>query len=237
MRECEVILKKALNEERSSLLLNESHAICRFHGIHLPELRMVTDIDEAARQANEIGFPVALKIVSPEILHKSDVGGVVLDVKDEVELRIKYTNLIEEVQRKALNAEITGVAIEKMVPPGIELIAGGIRDSQFGPCVMLGIGGIFAELYDDVSFRVAPIDRTDALSLIRDLRGSRILQGTRGKHAVDLDSIVNVLMNVSKLMIEHDQISEVDLNPVIAYPDSVSAVDSRIILRESRGAF
>jgi acetyl-CoA synthetase (ADP-forming) len=122
-----------------------------------------------------------------------------------------------------------------MMPPATELIIGGIRDNQFGPSIMFGIGGIFTEIYNDVAFRVAPIERIDAWNLIHDLKGSRILEGARGTPPADLDAIINVLLSVSDLITEHDTISQLDLNPVMAYSDSVCAVDTRIIIRRSDG--
>jgi acetyl-CoA synthetase (ADP-forming) len=118
-----------------------------------------------------------------------------------------------------------------MMPPSTELIMGGIRDKQFGPSIMFGMGGIFAEVYNDVTFRVAPVDAIDTLNLVRGLRGSKILSGFRGKPPADLDSIMNALTNVSNLMMEHDKVEQLDLNPVIAYSDGLCAVDCRIIIR------
>jgi acyl-CoA synthetase (NDP forming) len=235
VKECETIIQKALDEGRSSLLIDEAQEICNKHSIPTPMFHVASRLEEAVMNAKEIGFPVVLKIFSPQILHKSDVGGVTLNIKDEKELAIEYDKMVTEVGRRAPAAKISGVLLEKMMPPSTEVIVGGIRDSQFGPSIMFGMGGIFTEVYEDVAFRVAPIDRLDALNLIRELKGSKILEGVRGKPPADMNSIINLLINVSNLILEHDAISQLDLNPVIAYPDGVCAVDSRIIVGQIRG--
>jgi acetyl-CoA synthetase (ADP-forming) len=235
MKECETIIQKALEEGRSSLLIDEAQQICNQHRIPTPKFQATLRLEEAVLKANEIGFPVVLKIISPQILHKSDVGGVILNIKDEKELAIEYEKLVTEVSKRAPAAKVLGILVEKMMPQSTEVIVGGIRDSQFGPSIMFGMGGIFTEVYEDVAFRVAPIDKIDALNLIRELKGSKILDGVRGKPPADLNSIINLLINVSDLMIEHNAINQLDLNPVIVYPDGVCAVDSRIIIGQTKG--
>jgi acyl-CoA synthetase (NDP forming) len=235
LKECESIIQKALKEGRSSLLIHEAQQICTFHHIPTPVSYVVQSAEEAVTKGNQIGFPVVLKIISPQILHKSDVGAVVLDIDGEAALKETYPTLVAEVRKNDPEAEVLGVLIEKMMPPSTEVIVGGIRDSQFGPSIMFGMGGIFTEVYEDVAFRVAPIDKIDALSLIHELRGSKILEGIRGKPPADLDAIADVLLNVSTLMSQHSAISQLDLNPVIAYPDGVCAVDARIVLAQNSG--
>jgi acyl-CoA synthetase (NDP forming) len=235
LKECESILQKALNEGQSSLLIHEAQQICKLHGIPTPVSHVVQSAEEAVTTGNQIGFPVVLKIISPQILHKSDVGGVVLGIDGEAALKEAYPRLLAEVRKNNPKAEILGVLIEKMMPPSTEVIVGGIRDSQFGPSVMFGMGGIFTEVYEDVAFRVAPIDKIDALNLIHELRGSKILEGIRGRPPADLDAIVDVLLNVSTLMSQHSAVSQLDLNPVIAYADGVCAVDTRIVLAQNNG--
>jgi acyl-CoA synthetase (NDP forming) len=235
LKECETIIQKALQEGRSSLLIPESQQICKLHHIPTPVSHMVQSVEEAVTKGNLIGFPVVLKIISPQILHKSDVGGVVLGINGEAALKEAYPKLIAEVRKNNPKAEVLGVLIEKMMPSSTEVIVGGIRDSQFGPSVMFGMGGIFTEVYEDVAFRVAPLDKIDALNLIHELRGSKILEGIRGQPAADLAAIVDVLIDVSSLMSQHSAISQLDLNPVIAYPDGVCAVDTRIVLAKNNG--
>jgi len=235
MKDCDIMIERALEEGRSSLLANEAHQICNIHHIPTPRFYMTSNMHEAVLKAREIGFPVALKIISPQILHKSDVGGVILNVRGEQELEVQYEKMTAEIDKRAPSAKILGVLVEKMMPPSTEVIVGGIRDGQFGPSIMFGIGGIFTEIYNDVAFRVAPIDKIDAWNLIHDLKGSKILEGTRGKPPADLNSIISVLINVSDMITEHDTISQLDLNPVIAYSDSVCAVDSRIVIGQREG--
>lgn len=200
-----------------------------------PEIHLTSNMHEAVLKAKDIGFPVALKIVSPQILHKSDVGGVILNIRNKHELETQYKKMTAEVNKRAPSAKILGILVEKMMPSTTEVIIGGIRDNQFGPSIMFGIGGIFTEIYNDVAFRVAPIERMDAWNLIHDLKGSRILEGARGKPPADLEAIINLLISVSDLITEHDTISQLDLNPVMAYPNSVCAVDTRIIIRQKDG--
>jgi acyl-CoA synthetase (NDP forming) len=234
MKDCEIIIQNALKEGRS-LLVTEAQQICNLHHIPTPRSAKVSSMHEAVLKANDIGFPVVLKVISPQILHKSDVGGVILNIRDEKELEVQYEKLLVEIGKREPSAKVLGVLIEKMMPPSTEVIVGGIRDSQFGPSIMFGIGGIFAEIYDDVAFRVAPIDKIDASNLIHELKGYKILEGARGKPPADLDSITNILTSVSDLMMEHEAINQLDLNPVIVYSDSVCAVDSRIIIGKTDG--
>jgi acyl-CoA synthetase (NDP forming) len=234
MKDCEIIIQNALKKERP-LLANEAQQICNLHRIPTPRSERASSVHEAVLKANDIGFPVVLKVISPQILHKSDVGGVTLNIRNEKELEVQYEQLLAGVGKREPSAKILGVLVEKMMPPSTEMIVGGIRDRQFGPSIMFGIGGIFAEIYDDVAFRVAPIDKIDASNLIHELKGYKILEGARGKPPADLNSIISILINVSDLMIEHDAINQLDLNPVIAYSDSVCAVDSRIIIGQTDG--
>jgi acyl-CoA synthetase (NDP forming) len=235
MDDCETMIQNALKEKRP-LLENEAQQICALHHIPTPKSGKVSSASEAILKAKEIGFPVVLKIISPQILHKSDVGGVILNIKDEKELEAQYEKLLVEIGKREPSAKILGILVEKMMPPSTEVIVGGIRDSQFGPSIMFGIGGIFAEIYDDVAFRVAPIDKIDASNLVHEIKGYKILEGARGKPPADLNSLINVLISVSDLMMEHDAISQLDLNPVIVYSDGVCAVDVRIILARTEGA-
>ncbi len=172
---CEKIIERALEEKRISLLINEAQQICDLHHIPTPRSMVAVNVEDATEKAREIGYPVALKVLSPQILHKSNVGGVVLNIGVEGELRTEYGKMLAEVRGKEPSAKIMGVIVEKMMPASTEIIVGGIRDAQFGPAVMFGMGGIFTEVYDDVTFRVAPLDRIDALNLIHGLKGSKLL--------------------------------------------------------------
>jgi acetyl-CoA synthetase (ADP-forming) len=232
--DCSITIEQALMQKRSSLLIDEAQRICKLHHIPTPKSSVVSNADEAVKAANEIGYPVVLKVISPQILHKTDIGGVILNVMNEKGLQAKYAKLVTEIKSKEPSATIAGVLVEKMMSPSIEVVVGGTRDKQFGPAVMFGMGGIFTEVYDDVTFRVAPIDQVDAFNMIHGLRGSRILEGIRGESPLDTDSVVKVLTDVSDLMTQHDAIDQLDLNPVIVYPHGVCAVDARIIIADRR---
>jgi acyl-CoA synthetase (NDP forming) len=234
MKECEKIIDQALKEKRVSLRIDEAQSICGLHQIPIPKYRVAKSVDQAVEKATEISYPVALKIISPQIIHKSDVGGVILNVANETELRARYEELTANIRNKDSSAMIAGVMIEEMIPASTEVVVGGIVDNQFGPAVMFGVGGIFTEVYDDVIFRVAPIDRIDALNMIRGLRGSKILEGTRGGSPADINSIVDVLTRVSNLILEHRSINQLDLNPVIVLQKGAYAVDSRIIIGRAK---
>ncbi len=232
MKECESLIQKALQEGRSSMLANEAQQICNLHNIPVPKAYLTSNVREAVLKAKEIGFPIALKIVSPQIIHKSDVGGVILNIRSEEELETQYEKMVTEVPKRAPTAQILGILVAEMVPPSTELIVGAVRDNQFGPSIMFGMGGIFTEIYNDNAFRVAPIDKTDAWNMIHELRGTRILEGARGQPPADIDAIISLLLSVSELMVDHDEISQLDLNPVMAYSDRICAVDTRIIIEQ-----
>ncbi len=233
MKECESIIQAALRDGRTSLLIHEAEKICELHGISTPKSYVARNLEEALSRVDEVGFPVALKRVSPQISHKSDVGGVLLNIKNQEELESAYPKLIDDVMGKAPSATILGVFVEKMMPASTEVIIGCIRDKQFGPSIMLGMGGIYAEVYGDAAFRVAPIDRIDAFNLIHELKGSKILEGARGREPADLDALADLLIRTSEMVIEHEEVNQLDLNPVIVYPKSVCAVDFRIIVEQT----
>jgi acyl-CoA synthetase (NDP forming) len=235
MKDCETIIQKALEEGRPSTLTNEAQRIFALHHIPTPPSIVTSNSEEAVLKAKEIGFPVVLKAISPQILHKSDVGGVILNIDNEIELQTAYERINAELAKNVPSAKILGILLQKMMPASTEVIIGAIRDPQFGPSIMFGLGGIFTEIYDDVAFRVAPIDEVDATNLIRELKGHKLLEGARGKPPADIDSIVSILTNVSNLMLEHSSISQLDLNPVIVYPNSACAVDFRIIIGQTGG--
>jgi acyl-CoA synthetase (NDP forming) len=233
-KKCDEIIQKAVEMGKSSLLISEARQICKLHNIPTPESYVAKNEKEAEEKANQIGYPVALKILSPQIVHKTDAGGVELNINNDKELREAYQEMMTKVTKNKPDAELIGILVEEMMKPSNELIVGGIRDSQFGPSVMFGMGGIFAEVYQDVAFRVAPLDEIDASELINSIEGSKILKGLRGEPPADVQSIVKILLNVSNIMMEHKKIKQLDLNPVKVYSDFACAVDSRIILNDSK---
>ena len=201
-------------------------------GIPVALARLACGRDEAVALARETGFPAVLKVVSPEVSHKSDVGGVKLDLADAAAVAAAYDSIVASVGRAAPDAHIEGVAVQKMAAPGTEVIVGVNQDPQFGPVIMFGLGGVLVELLEDVAFRVVPIEQRDAAQMVGEIRGARLLAGFRGQPAVDLAAIEALLLDVSRFVETHPEVAELDLNPVLAYPDGVLAVDARIALRE-----
>lgn len=213
---------------RGWLLEHEAKELCRAYGLPVGEWRVAADPEEAKEAAARLGFPVAAKIVSPDVIHKSDVGGVILNINDG--------KAVEEAYRKirsiceAGGYRFGGVLVESMAPPGIETIIGGKRDPQFGPVVLFGLGGIFVEVFKDVSFRVAPIDREDASEMISELKALPLLKGIRGRKPSDMEALISSLVKVSEMMMKEEKIKELDLNPTLAYERGCRVVDARVIL-------
>ncbi|KSW12779.1 acetyl-CoA synthetase [Pyrodictium occultum] len=227
------IVAAALREGRSKLLEHEALALVEAYGVRVPGYRLARSPREAAEAAREIGFPVALKIVSPDIVHKSDVGGVVLGLGTPGEVEKAYSEVIERVRERAPGARVVGVLVQAMAPPGgVELVVGAVRDPVFGPAVMFGLGGIFVEVFRDVSFRVSPFTRRDAEEMIREVRAYRILRGVRGLPPRDIGALVDIVMAVQRLMEENPEVRGLDINPVLSYPEGALAVDARVVLGE-----
>jgi acetyl-CoA synthetase (ADP-forming) len=225
------VAKSAREEGRSQLTEIEAKMVVAEAGIPTTMPRSARSAAEAASLAKEIGFPVVLKIDSPDIVHKSDAGGVQVGIESEAGVVQAYEAMLEDVARHAPDARINGVTVQQMAPPGIEVIVGVSRDLQFGPVLMFGLGGVLVEVLQDVSFRVLPITRWDARQMIRDLKGYPVLRSFRGQPAASLEGLECLLLKVSGLVDENPEIDELDLNPVFAYPDGAVAVDARISLR------
>jgi acetyltransferase len=237
-REAREIIRRATAEGRRSLLESEAMRILGLHGAPVSADRLATSADEAVAIARDLGEPVVLKIVSPQILHKSDAGGVRLGLDKEEEIRRAYTEIIDSAHRFRHDAEIRGCLVSPMAAPGTEVIIGTKIDPQFGPVIMFGIGGILVEVLKDVVFRVLPISRSAARKMVSEIRAAPILNGVRGQPATDRKALVDLLMTVAELVEAYPEIQEMDLNPVIARADGISVVDARIILagkRNSRG--
>lgn len=226
------IVETARSEKRTYLLENESKAIVRLYKIPVTEFAVAESEEAAVQAAERIGYPVVLKILSPDIIHKSDAGGVLINLRRTEEVRAGYKAVIANARKYKSDARIVGVVVQEFAPAGIEVIIGSVKDPQFGPALMFGLGGIFVEVLKDVSFRVAPITAYDAEEMIKEIKGFPILAGARGKEAGDIDALVKILLQVSKLVTEHPEISQLDLNPVFSYPKGAKCVDARIILEE-----
>ncbi|MET1129181.1 MAG: acetate--CoA ligase family protein [Thermoproteota archaeon] len=222
---------RALSQGRTRLLEHEALDLARAYGIPVPEYGLARDQEEAVKVARSIGYPVVLKIVSPQVVHKSDVGGVLVGLSSDEEVREGFSRIVENVSRNVPGAEVVGVLVQKMAEKGgIEVIVGGIRDPVFGPTVMFGLGGVFVEVFRDVSFRVAPFTEDDAREMVREVKAYRILRGYRNIPPRDIDALVSVIMAVQRLMLENEEVSEVDVNPVLSYQQGALAVDVRVIL-------
>ena len=230
MSKAAAIFKRAREEGRRHLLEPEAKTVCMEYGIPVPKFRVAGSAEDAVRYAEEIGYPVVLKVVSPDVIHKSDVGGVMLGLRSADEVRSAYEKLLGNVRSHKPNAEIVGVLVEEMAPKAVEVIVGAIKDPQFGPTLMFGLGGVFVEILKDVSFRVAPIMEDDATEMITEIKAYPILQGYRGMPPADVDAIKQILLNTSRLVMEHQEIAELDLNPIMVYQKGAKAVDARIIL-------
>jgi len=225
------IIAIARKENRTFLLEPESKQLMKEIGVTTTDFQVAKNDKEAIQVAKKIGFPVVMKILSPQIIHKTDAGGVRLNIKSEEETREAFDEIVASAKNYDSKAEIRGVLIEKMVKPSTEIIVGVTRDPTFGPAIMFGLGGIFVELLKDVSFRIAPINKDDALEMIHEIKALPMLQGFRGGPNVKLELIVDILLKISQLTIDYiDDILEIDLNPIFAYDDKILTVDARIIL-------
>jgi acetyl-CoA synthetase (ADP-forming) len=224
------ILSQARREGRKALLETEAKKICMEYSIPVTKFELAKNETEAVKEANKIGYPVVLKIVSPDIIHKSDVGGVVVNLRDEKGVQNAYNRILENVKKHNAEARIIGMLVQEMAPPSTEVIVGAIKDPQFGPSVMFGLGGIFVEVLKDVTFRVAPITRDEACEMISEVKAYPLLKGYRNTPPVDIGAIAEILLNTSKLVIDHQEIKELDLNPIMVYEKGAKTVDARIIL-------
>jgi acyl-CoA synthetase (NDP forming) len=224
------ILSQARREGRKALLETEAKRICMEYCIPVTKFELAKNQTEAVKDANEIGYPVVLKIVSPDILHKSDVGGVTIDLKNAEDVQNAYNQILENVKKHNSKAKIVGVLVQEMAPPSTEVIVGAIKDPQFGPAVMFGLGGIFVEVLKDVTFRVAPITKDEAWEMISEVKAYPLLKGYRNTPPADIGSIAEILLNTSKLVTDHSEIKELDLNPIMVYERGAKTVDARIIL-------
>jgi len=215
------------------LPLHQAFARVAEQGFSCTDFALADSPTSAAQIAQEQGFPVALKISSPDILHKSDVGGVQLNLDSAEAVEKAYDGVLEAVQKNSPGAQVDGVLVSKMAPPGLEVIVGMNRDSQFGPVILFGLGGIMVEIFQDVSLRLLPLTKDDALSMIREIKGYGLIAGYRGQPAVDEQALANCILAVAKMAESHPEIVEIDLNPVFAYPDGILVVDARIIEQEN----
>jgi acyl-CoA synthetase (NDP forming) len=199
-------------------------------GIPVVATKLARNQKEAVALSKEMGFPVALKIVSPEVVHKSDSGGVKLGLENAAQVEKAYAAIMASVKEKVPGARILGVSVQGMARKGVEVIVGMSKDPQFGPVIMFGLGGVLVELLKDVSFRIVPVAKFDAAEMIREIKGFPMLQGFRGAEPADLGALEKLIVKVSEFVEQHPQVRELDLNPVFAYKDGVMAVDARVVV-------
>ncbi|MGV8058257.1 MAG: acetate--CoA ligase family protein [Smithellaceae bacterium] len=221
------IIRQAVRDNRSYLMEHESKEILEGVGIATTGFLVARSEDEAVAMSEKIGFPVVLKIVSPDVVHKTDAGGVKLNLGTSEDVRKAYQEIVDTFKYQ----HIEGVTVQRMARQGIEAIIGVTRDPSFGSVIMFGLGGVFVEVLRDVSFRILPITESDAAKMIEEIRGYAILKGYRG-HTVDLKALQNVLVKISQLVMENPEIAELDLNPLVLYPDGYITVDARMFVSE-----
>jgi len=224
------IFSRARKEGRKFLLEPEAKTICRDYGIPVTNFKLAKNEEKAVKFADEIGYPVVLKIVSPDVIHKSDVGGVMINLKNAKDVRKAYKQILQNVKKHKAKAKIVGILVQEMAPPSTEVIVGATKDPQFGPAIMFGLGGIFVEVLKDVTFRIAPITEDEAREMITEVKAYPLLKGYRNMPIADIEAIVKILLNTSRLVTEHEEIKELDLNPIMVYEKGAKTVDARIIL-------
>lgn len=217
---------------KSQNLLSEIEAkeLLTKAGIPVVEAKLARSKKEAVVISKEMGFPVVLKISSPDVVHKSDAGGVKLGLANAAQVGKAYDQIMTSIEQAYPEAQIEGVSVQRMAPAGVEVIVGMSKDPQFGPVLMFGLGGILVEVLKDVSFRIVPVTQRDAHEMIREIKGYPILQGYRGQKPASIPALEQLIVKVSDFVEKNPQIRELDLNPVFAYPDGAVAVDARIIL-------
>ena len=208
----------------------ESKELLKKAGIPVVEARLARSKKEAIAISKEVGFPVVLKISSPDVVHKSDSGGVKLGLANATQVGKAYSEIISSINKAYPEAQIEGVSVQTMAPPGVEVIVGMSKDAQFGPVLMFGLGGILVEVLKDVSFRIVPVTERDAREMIREIKGYPVLQGYRGQKPTSIPALEQLIIKVSQFVEKNPQIKELDLNPIFAYLDKAVAVDARIIL-------
>lgn len=222
------IIANAIRENRN-LLEHEAYQLLAAYGIPTPAYRLVNDLSQAIAAANQIGYPVTLKVVSADILHKSEAGGVINQIGSDAELQTAFLFMSQSLEDKAKSARIEGFLITAFASAGLECIAGMTKDNQFGHALLFGLGGIFVEVLEDVSIELLPLTKAEARGMISSIKGARLLNGYRGQDACDIDAIVELLLNLAKLSEEHPEISEIDLNPFFVYKSGCVVVDARIL--------
>lgn len=220
-------------KEKRNLTQAEAYELLAEYGIPVPKYLIAHTPKEATKVSNKLGFPLVMKIISPDVMHKTDIGGIEMDVSNSIEVKKNFLNIICRVKEKKPDAKIKGVLLYKQAPAGIEVIIGMNRDPQFGPTIMFGLGGILTEILEDVSFRVCPVNKADISEMINEIKGKKLLTGYRGKPNCDINTIRHIIMRVCRLSLDYPDIMGIDLNPIIIYAKSALVVDSKVFLNNS----
>ncbi len=224
------VIERAKSEGRSLLTEIEAKELLKEAGLSVVDTRLATSKEEAVSISQQMGFPVVLKIASADVVHKSDAGGVKLDLKTAKQVGKAYDDIMKAIKKEYPQAKIAGVSVQKMARPGVEVIIGMSQDAQFGPVLMFGLGGILVEILKDVSFRIVPLAKRDAREMIHEIKGYPLLEGYRGSEPVDVPNLEELILKVSEFVEQHPEVKELDLNPIFAYSDGAVAVDARVVL-------
>ncbi len=224
------LLKDAIREGRKILLEPEAKGLLKSIEVPVPPYEVVRDIEEAQKKAERLGYPVVLKVISPDITHKTEAGGVCTGITDEEALKKAWMEMVLKVAHKRPGARIEGFVVEKMVKRGVEIIVGTIRDEQFGPVVMFGTGGIAVELFKDVSYRLAPVSLEGAHDMMREPKGFVLLNGYRGAPPCDVEALAHTLVKISRLLCDLKELEGFEVNPLVVYEQGVIAVDAKATL-------
>lgn len=226
------IIGRAKSEGRGLLTEVEAKGLLKQADISVVDTRLAVSQDEAISISQELGLPVALKIASSDVVHKTDAGGVKLNLETVEQVGQAYDDIMVAIKKAYPQAKIQGVSVQKMARPGVEVIVGMSKDAQFGPVLMFGLGGILVEILKDVSFRIVPLVKRDAAEMIKEIKGYPLLEGYRGQEPVDVANLEDMILKVSDFVEKHPEIKELDLNPIFAYKDGAVAVDARVVLED-----
>jgi len=221
------ILDGVAVEGRKFVTEPEAKLVLKAYGIESTKESLCHSADEAVKAAESIGYPVVMKLVSPQVVHKTEFNAVKLNISNEAEVKAVYSDMLERAKKSQF--QVKGILVAETLT-GTEFIIGSLRDKQFGPLVMLGLGGIFVEVYKDVSYRLAPVEPIDVKDMIAELKGKKMLEGFRGKEKVNVDALIKAVVSVSQLLADFPNIAEMDLNPIFGNSQGVKVADARIML-------
>ena len=228
------IIAKVRSEGRSLLTEIEAKELVKQAGISVVETRLAVTRQEAVSISQQIGFPVVLKIASSDVVHKSDAGGVKLGLETSQQVGKAYDEILGSIRQRYPEAKIQSVSVQKMARLGVEVIVGVSEDTQFGPVLMFGLGGVLVEILKDVSFRIVPLTRRDTQEMIREIKGYPLLIGYRGQEPVDVANLEELILRVSDFVEQYPEVKELDLNPIFAYSDGTVAIDARVVLKNTQ---